>query len=57
MESEAQKRANKKWKAKNRKKMRLYRNRSSAKKYVHEETSKNRLLDLQMRIIQRLKEL
>lgn len=57
MTSEAQKRANEKWKAANKEKQKIYRYRSQAKKFIDKFASQNDLLELRKMIDERLKEL
>ena len=47
MTSEAQKRANEKWKAANKEKQKIYRYRSQAKKFINEFATKEDLEDLE----------
>lgn len=56
MTSEAQKRANEKWKAANKEKQKIYRYRSQAKKFINEFASQNDLLELRKMIDEKLKE-
>lgn len=55
--SDAKKKANKKWNDKNKDKTKIYRYRSSAKKYVRELASKDDLLELKAMIDERLSQL
>lgn len=57
MTSEAQKRANEKWKAANKEKQKIYRYRSQAKKFINEFASHNDLLELRKMIDERFEEL
>lgn len=50
MTSEAQKRANEKWKAANKEKQKIYRYRSQAKKFINEFASQDDLLELRKMI-------
>lgn len=52
--SDAKKKANKKWNDKNKDKTKIYRYRSSAKKYVRDLASKDDLLELKAMIDERL---
>lgn len=54
--SNAKKKANKKWNDKNKDKTKIYRYRSSAKKYVRELASKDDLLELKAMIDERLRD-
>ncbi|MBU5309252.1 hypothetical protein [Ligilactobacillus saerimneri] len=54
--SDAKKKANKKWNDKNKDKTKIYRYRSSAKKYVRELASKDDLLELKAMIDERLRD-
>ena len=54
--SDAKKKANKKWNDKNIDKTKIYRYRSSAKKYVRELASKDDLLELKAMIDERLRD-
>ena len=56
MTSEAQKRANEKWKASNNEKKKIYRYRSQAKKFINEFASQDDLLELRKMINEKLKE-
>ncbi|WP_215673015.1 hypothetical protein [Ligilactobacillus ruminis] len=56
MTSEAQKRANEKWKASNKEKQKIYRYRSQAKKFINEFASQDDLLELRKMINEKLKE-
>ena len=56
MTSEAQKRANEKWKAANKEKQKIYRYRSQAKKFINEFDSQNDLLELRKMIDERFEE-
>lgn len=55
MVSEAQKRANRKWAAKNREKKALYRDRATAKKFIKDEADCDDLKDLEKLIDDRKK--
>lgn len=57
MTSEAQKRANEKWKAANKEKQKIYRYRSQAKKFINEFASQDDLLELRKMIDERFEEL
>ncbi len=52
--SEAQRRANKKWTAKNKDKQRLYQYRSNAKKFIREMATHDDLIKFQQMIQERL---
>ena len=54
MTSEAQKRANEKWKAANKEKQKIYRYRSQAKKFINEFASQDDLLELRKMIDDKL---
>ena len=54
MTSEAQKRANEKWKAANKEKQQIYRYRSQAKKFINEFASQDDLLELRKMIDDKL---
>lgn len=54
MTSEAQKRANEKWKAANKEKQKIYRYRSQAKKFINEFASQRDLLELRKMIDDKL---
>ena len=54
MTSEAQKRANEKWKAANKEKQKIYRYRSQAKKFINEFASQDNLLELRKMIDDKL---
>ena len=54
MTSEAQKRANEKWKAPNKEKQKIYRYRSQAKKFINEFASQDDLLELRKMIDDKL---
>ncbi|WP_270754934.1 hypothetical protein [Ligilactobacillus ruminis] len=54
MTSEAQKRANEKWKAANKEKQKIYRYRSQAKKFINEFASQGDLLELRKMIDDKL---
>lgn len=54
--SDAKKKANKKWNDKNKDKTKIYRYRSSAKKYVRDLASKDDLLELKAMIDERLRD-
>ena len=54
MTSEAQKRANEKWKASNKEKQKIYRYRSQAKKFINEFASQDDLLELRKMIDDKL---
>ena len=54
MTSEAQKRANEKWKAANKEKQKIYRYRSQAKKFLNEFASQDDLLELRKMIDDKL---
>ena len=56
MTSEAQKRANEKWKAANKEKQKIYRYRSQAKKFINEFASQGDLFELRKMIDEKLKE-
>ncbi|WP_270351714.1 hypothetical protein [Ligilactobacillus ruminis] len=56
MTSEAQKRANEKWKAANKEKQKIYRYRSQAKKFINEFAGQDDLLELRKMIDEKLKE-
>ena len=56
MTSEAQKRANEKWKDANKEKQKIYRYRSQAKKFINEFASQDDLLELRKMINEKLKE-
>ena len=53
MVSEAQKRANEKWKAANKEKQKIYRYRSQAKKFINEFATQDDLLELKKMIEER----
>ena len=55
MTSEAQKRANEKWKAANKEKQKIYRYRSQAKKFINEFAEEKDLQDLEKLIVERRK--
>lgn len=57
MTSEAQTRANAKWKEKNKDRQRLYRYRSQARKFIRDLADKDDLLELQQMLEERLKEM
>ena len=57
MTSEAQKRANEKWKAANKEKQKIYRYRSLAKKFINEFASQDDLLELRKMIDERFEDL
>lgn len=54
MTSEAQKRANEKWKAANKEKQKIYRYRSQAKKFINEFASQDDLWELRKMIDDKL---
>lgn len=54
MTSEAQKRANEKWKAANKEKQKIYRYRSQAKKFINEFASQDDLLEMRKMIDDKL---
>ena len=54
MESEAQKRAKKKWSDNNKKKTRIYRYRSYARKFIRDSATDDDLRELRKMIIERL---
>lgn len=54
MTSEAQKRANEKWKAANKEKQKIYRYRSQVKKFINEFASQDDLLELRKMIDDKL---
>ncbi|RGK46554.1 hypothetical protein DXD09_06045 [Ligilactobacillus ruminis] len=54
MTSEAQKRANEKWKAANKEKQKIYRYRSQAKKFINEFASQDDLFELRKMIDDKL---
>lgn len=54
MVSEAQKRANEKWKAANKEKQKIYRYRSQAKKFINEFATQDDLLELKKMIEEKL---
>lgn len=54
MVSEAQKRANEKWKAANKEKQKIYRYRSQAKKFINEFATEDDLVELQRMIKEKL---
>lgn len=54
--SDAQKKANEKWKAANREKQKIYNYKSKAKKFINEFASQDDLLELRKMINEKLKE-
>ncbi|SEM46300.1 hypothetical protein SAMN05216431_10319 [Ligilactobacillus sp. WC1T17] len=55
--SDAQKKANQKWKAANKEKQKLYRYRSQAKKFIKDFATEKDLQDLEQLVAQRRKQL